>query len=172
MNAQKGNGLDATNDQPAKTQTKHATDFKANTVFIGDFPTRRNTVTAEILARLLDGENLTGMDAVFSAGTTRLSSSIHTHRRNSWPIEAVDKVVGTNDGRVSEIRVYYLPTAAIELAFKNGPQEFCQSVKVARAKLRQHAPKAKAQAAKRNAACIVAKFNPNQCDLFSDGSHA
>lgn len=172
MKAQKGNGLDATNDQPAKTQTKHATDFKTNTVFIGDFPARHNTVIAEILARLLNGENLTGMEAVFCASTTRLSSPIHILRKDGWRIEAVDKVVGTNDGRVSEICVYYLHTAAIRLAWKNGAQEFCQSVKVARAKLRQHAPKAKAKAAKLNAACAVAKFNPNQGDLFSDGSHA
>ena len=76
MSAQKGNGLTAINSQPAKDQTKHATDFIANTVFIGGFPTRRNTVTAEVLSRLINGENLTGMDAVFSASTTRLSAVI------------------------------------------------------------------------------------------------
>ena len=34
MSAPQGNGLDAINDQPAKTLTKHATDFIARRTFI------------------------------------------------------------------------------------------------------------------------------------------
>lgn len=171
MSTQKGNGLDATNDQPAKTQTKHAADFKANAVFIGAFPTRRNTVTAEILSRLLRGENLTGMDAVYCASTTRLAAVVEYLENNyNWKIDRVDIDVGTNDGRVAVIRAYFLSRPTIRRAFDAGALEFCRSVKEARAKTRKHASKAKAEAAKRNAARAAAKFDPNQGALFSGGA--
>lgn len=171
MSAQKGNGLDATNDQPAKTQTQHAADFKANTVFIGAFPNRRNTVTAEILTRLLQGENLTGMDAVYCASTTRLAAVVEYLEKNyGWKIDRVDIDVGTNDGRVAVIRAYFLSRPTIRRAFDVCALKFCQSVKEARAKTRKHASKAKAEAAKRNAARAAAKFDPNQGALFSGGA--
>ena len=172
MSAQKSNGLDATNGQPAKTHTKHTADFKSNAVFIGGFPTRHNTVTAEVLSRLINGENLTGMDAVFSASTTRLSAVIfYLNEAYGWAIEHVDMDVGTNDGRVAVIRAYFLTRATIRRAFDAGALPFCQSVKEARAKTRKHASKAKAEAAKRNAARAAAKFNPNQGSLFLGGAN-
>lgn len=171
MSAQKGNGLTAINSQPAKDQTKHAADFKANTAFIGAFPTRHNTVTAEILSRLLQGENLTGMDAVYCASTTRLAAVVEYLEKNyGWEIDRVDIDVGTNDGRVAVIRAYFLSRPTIRRAFDAGALEFCRSVKDARAKTRKHASKAKAEAAKRNAARAAAKFDPNQGALFSGGA--
>lgn len=171
MSAEKGNGLDATNDQPAKKQTKHATDFIATAVFIGAFPTRRNTVTAEILSRLLQGENLTGMDAVHCASTTRLAAVVeYLEKAHGWKIDRVDIDVGTTDGRVTVVKAYYLNRATIRRAFDGGALTFCQSVKEARAKTRKHASKAKAEAAKRNAARAAAKFDPNQGSLFSGGA--
>ena len=171
MSALKGNGLDATNGQPAKTHTKNTTDFKANAHFMGAFPTRRNTVTAEVLCRLVNGENLTGMDAVFSASTTRLSAVIfYLNEAYGWPIEHVDMDVGTNDGRVAVIRAHFLTRATIRRAFDAGALPFCQSVKEARAKTRKHASKAKAEAAKRNAARTAARFDPNQGSLFLGGA--
>jgi hypothetical protein len=171
MSATKGSGPDEANDRPAKKNTDNTANFIVNKPAIGVFPKRRDTVIAEVLAGLLKGENWTGMDAVFDANTTRLASSIHILRKHGWPIEDVDKEVGTKDGRVSVISVYSLPRAATRLAYENGAKEFCESVKEARAKLRQHAPKASAKAAKLNAARAVAKFDPHQGNLFSDGSH-
>lgn len=172
MSPKKSNGLTAANSQPAKTHTKDTTDFKANAVFIGAFPTRRNTVTAEVLCRLVNGENLTGMDAVFSASTTRLSAVIfYLNEVYSWPIEHVDMDVGTNDGRVAVIRAYFLTRATIRRAFDAGAVSFCLSVKEARAKTRKHASKAKAEAAKRNVARAAAKFDPNQGSLFLGGAN-
>lgn len=40
----------------------------------GGLPAKLNTVTAEVLARLLNYERLTSLDAVFEASTTRLSA--------------------------------------------------------------------------------------------------
>lgn len=138
---------------------------------LGAFPSRHNTVTAEILSRLIGGESLTGMDAVFRASTTRLSAVIFSLKKShGWTIDHVDMDVGTSDGRVPVIRAYFLDRATIRRAFDAGALKFCQSVKDARAKTRKRAPKAKAEAAKRNAARAAAKFNPHQGALFSGGA--
>ena len=167
MSAAKGNGLTAGNSQPAEELTNNTTNFIAKPVTTGGFPTRHNTVTAEVLCRLLEGESLTGMDAVFACSTTRLSAVIHyLAGEYYWAINHVDIDVGTNDGRMTVIRAYFLPRAVIRRAFDTGALEFCRSVKAARAATRKHAPKAKAEAAKRNAARAAAKFDPKQGSLF------
>ena len=136
--------------------------------FIGAFPTRQNTVTAEVLARLIGGENLTSLDAVYSASTTRLAAVVdYLQDAYGWTIDRVDIDVGCNDGRVAVVRAYYLNRASIRRAFDAGASKFCHSVRDARAKRRTHAPKAKAIADKRNAARATAKFDPNQGSLFS-----
>lgn len=134
---------------------------------IGTLPTRHFTVTAEVLSRLLNGETLTGMDAVSVCSTTRLSAVIHyLAGEYGWSIDHVDIDVGTNDGRMAVIRAYFLPRASIRRAFDTGALEFCRSVSEARAKTRKHAPKARAEANKRNAARAAAKVNPHQGSLF------
>ena len=136
------------------------------------FPTRHNTVTAEVLRRLLIGEGLTGMDAVFGCSTTRLAAVVdYLGTSYGWTIDRVDMDVGCNDGRVAVVRSYCLSRATIRRAFDAGALEFCRSVKDARAKTRRHANKARAEADKRNAARAAAKFDPNQVSLFG-GAHA
>jgi hypothetical protein len=168
MDAKKGNGLDAPHDQPAKILTKRSADFIPANRFNGTFPKRHNTVTAEVLCRLCTGESLTGMEAVLGCSTTRLAATIHyLSSKYDWNIDRVDIDVGTNDGRIVVIRTYFLQRAAIRRAFDDGAFEFCRSVKAARAKTRKQAPKAKAEADKRNAARIAARFNPHQNSLFA-----
>lgn len=134
--------------------------------FTGSLPTRHNTVTAEVLCRLLSGEALTSMDAVFSSSTTRLSAVVyHLGGNHGWSIERVDIDVGCNDGRVAVVRSYYLNRATIRPAFDVGALEFCRSVKDARAKLRKNADKAAIEADKRNTARAASKFNPRQMTI-------
>lgn len=136
-------------------------------VQIGSLPTRHNTVTAEVLCRLLEGENLTGMDAVFGCSTTRLSAVIHyLTGEYCWSIDHVDMEVGTNDGRVTVIRAYFLPRAVIRRAFDAGALAFCRSVKLARAAARKNAAKTKEAAHKRNAARHAARRDLLQGSLF------
>jgi len=149
----------------SKQQKKQA-DFTEPALLVGGFPTRCNTVTAEVLSRLIGGENLTGLDAVYSASTTRLAAVVNYLKEvYGWTIDRVDIDVGCNDGRVAVVCAYYLNRATIRRAFDAGALEFCQSVKVARAKRRRHAAKAKAEADKRNAVRTAAKFDPNQMAL-------
>ena len=170
MDATKCNGLTAGHSQPAKILTKYADDFTSTSRVTGMFPARHNTVTAEVLSRLIKGETLTGMDAVFCANTTRLSAVIfYLNEDYGWSIEHLDIDVGTNDGRVAMIRTYYLSSASIRQAFADGAREFCDSVTVARAKRRKLAAKVKADAERRNAVRAAHRFNPNQGVLFKGG---
>lgn len=106
--------------------------------FNGSFPKRHSTVIAEVLMRLLNGERLSGMDAVFDAHTTRLAAVIHNLiHGHQWDISHKDEVVQTNDGRVTEIRRYYLNPHIIATAMQAGGYEFCDSVTDARANLRR-----------------------------------
>lgn len=139
---------------------------------IGTFPARRFTVTAEVLCRLLEGENLTGMEAVFNANTTRLAAYVnYLQEKYNWTIDRVFVDVGTNDGRVATIRTYFLPRVVIRKAFDAGALEFCRSVKAARAASRKNAAKAKEVAHKRNAARAARRIDPLQGSLFG-GAHA
>ena len=107
---------------------------------LGTFPKRRDTVTAEALARLLKGEKLTGMDAVFDCNTTRFAD--HVHRlchRYGWRIESQDVQVRTKDGRATQVSEYWLPPGVIEAATAAGGAEFCADVREARAKRRDGA---------------------------------
>ena len=106
--------------------------------FIGSFPKQRNTVTAEVLAQLLDGKRISGMDAVFAANTTRLAATIHhLIHEHLWDIGNTDEVIQTNDGRVTEIRRYHLNHNIIAAAMQVGAREFCESVSEARKNLRR-----------------------------------
>jgi hypothetical protein len=170
VDATKGNGTTAGNSHPAETLTKCDVDFTSAPRLTATFPSRHNTVTAEVLSRLIKGETLTGMDAVFCANTTRLSAVIfYLTEDYGWSIEHLDREVGTKDGRVAQIRTYFLSSASIRRAFDSGAREFCCSVTEARAMLRKRGSKAKAQAVTRDIVRAVQRLNPNQTELFVGG---
>lgn len=136
----------------------------------GTLPLRRNTVTAAILASLLESNTLTGMESVFKQSTTRLCAVIHRLMRDyEWHIERCDIVTGTNDGRIASISAYWLPQATITQAFEAGARDWIESVKVARAERRKESEKCKAQAVRLNA---VRKFgkpqDPRQSNLWGN----
>lgn len=104
----------------------------------GAFPSKHNSVTADVLVRLIQGEKLTSMDAVFAASTTRLASKIHVLRhKNGWDVLSIPSVIHTVDGRFAEVSEYSLSAASIEAAMAVGGTQFCESVRVARDRLRR-----------------------------------
>ena len=149
-----------TNAQPRNDAELSALDslnFKAS------FPSRFNTVTAQVLQKLLAGEVLTGMDAVFSASTTRLGAYIHLLKRDyGWHCEHRDLAVSVKDGRVTEIRAYYFSRETLALSKRLNAEEFSQKVIAARAKLRSQQVKAKAEAARRNTRRVSIDTDPRQ----------
>ena len=115
----------------------HSVDFDPLPLGIGLFPKQHNTVRAEVLARLIKGEVMTGMSAVFDSSTTRLAVAVHALRTSyRWAIESVEKVVSTNDGRTAEIVAYLLPGLIATAAMAQGGAEYCASVRASRLALR------------------------------------
>jgi len=126
----------------------------------GTLPTRVNTVTAAVLAGLLESNALTGMNSVFKQNTTRLGAVIHRLTRDyGWQIDRRDVATGTTDGRVAEITAYWLPQATIAQAFEAGARQWVNSVKAARALRRNDAEKCRNIATRKNAA---RKTDPRQ----------
>lgn len=134
----------------------------------GTLPTRHNTVTAEVLASLLESNALTSLDSVFRQNTTRLGAVIYRlEREYGWYIERNDIAVDTCDGRVAMVTSYWLPQEAIAQAFDAGARDWIESVKAARAERRQQVGKCKAEAARINAAPRRRKLqDPRQGGLW------
>lgn len=129
----------------------------------GILPRRVNTVLAGVLADLLDGHTVTGMEAVFKQSTTRAAAVVHyLEEQYDWSIERRDVATGTNDGRIAAIKVYWLSAAVRESALADGARAWVNDVRSAATKRRKGASKAKATAAKLNAA----RIDPRQHDLF------
>lgn len=151
--------------------TKSNESTKNHFHYTGQLPERKSTVTADVLAYLLEGKTITGMDAVFGQHTTRAAAFIHTlESRYGWTIDRQDVATGTNDGRIAWITSYWLSKGARETAFKAGARPWVEQVKAARAKLRTTAPKRKAEAARINKARkpITTRNTPRQFTLWGD----
>lgn len=145
------------------TNSNESAPGKANYT-VGIRPARTNTVLACVLARLLEGESLTGMESVFKQSTTRLSAFIHRLSRHyGWAIESTTLVAGTNDGRIAYISSYWLPSPVIASAFETGSREWIEKVNRAREQRKNHSNYCKSKAAKINAVRLP---DPRQNNLW------
>ena len=137
----------------------------------GGLPAKLNTVTAEVLARLLNHERLTSLDAVSEASTTRLSAvTFYLTNEYGWPIESVDKAAGCRDGRVAWVSEYFLPADVIARAMAAGAGKWCASVRASRLKRRAHAAQAHRVAERFNDARKGRRSHPGQQGLFEGAS--
>jgi hypothetical protein len=133
----------------------------------GNLPKRINTVTAAVLAGMLESNTLTGLDSVYMQSTTRLSAVIHSlEQRYDWTINRRKIATGTNDGRVAEISAYWLPQTTIAQAFAIGARNWVEGVKAARAARRKQSEKCKSDAAKINARKHFKNHDPRQDELW------
>lgn len=138
----------------------------------GRLPSATDTVKSHALCMLLNGERITGMDAVLAASTTRLAAAIQSLEGDfAWPIERADKAVACADGRTAHVREYWLSASVIAAARKAGAGEWIKQVRAARAALRSQAAEARARAEKVNAARRPAGgvARDAQADLFAPG---
>ena len=137
----------------------------------GGLPAKLNTVTAEVLARLLNYERLTSLDAVDEASTTRLSAvTFYLAEKYGWPIEAVDKAAGCRDGRVAWVAEYLLDPEIVARAMATGAGDWCAKVRAARRARRAHAAQARREAERANAARSARRHHPGQQGLFEEGA--
>lgn len=152
---------------PVQTTNERATHKRNYTP--GTLPRRINTVTAAVLAGLLESNILDGMESVFRQSTTRLGAYIHYLERDyGWHIERRDMATGTSDGRIASISVYWLPQATIAQAFEAGARDWISSVKAARAERRKQTDRCKADAARINAHKHFKVQDPRQDRLWGD----
>lgn len=134
------------------------------------FPAKPNSVTAEVLSRLLRRERLTSLDGVSEASTTRLAAVVHyLETVYGWTIQRRDKATGCRDGRVAWVVEYSVSDEHIEAAMAAGAATWCASVRVARAERRVLAPWAYQQADKLNRKRAPI-HNPAQGNLFGAGA--
>ena len=137
----------------------------------GTYPAKRATVTADVLARLLAAERLTGLGAVTDASTTRLAAVVdYLQDRYGWTIERTDKATGCRDGRVAWVSVYWLAPEVIAQAIAAGAAVWCADVRAARLRLRTKAAQARSAAERANRARFY-RPSPGQSSLF-DGEGA
>lgn len=136
----------------------------AQIIAAGVLPAKLQTVTSEVLARLLNGERLTAIDAVHEASTTRLSAVVHYLESDyRWTIERHDKATGCRDGRVAWVAEYWIESGIAARALAAGAEAWCKQVREARRKLRTKAALAQRLAARANKA---APSLPGQWGLF------
>ena len=103
----------------------------------GALPARTNTVRAEVLAELIDGKRLTGIDSVFAQNTTRLAAVIHALEKDYlWRIARRDIEKGTVDGRTVLVTEYWLSEDVCATAFADGARAWVNEVLTKRAEQR------------------------------------
>jgi hypothetical protein len=144
-------------------------------VSLGTFPARRATVTADVLARFINGERLTGLDAVADASTTRLAAVVHyLETEYRWTIERTDKAAGCKDGRIAWVSEYWMGPELRAAAVAAGAEAWCAGVRLARRTLRTRAPRVRTAAARFNDRVQPAPLrDPRQGGLFdSEGALA
>ncbi len=133
----------------------------------GALPAKLDTVTSEVLARLLNHERLTSLDAVSEASTTRLGgATFYLINHYGWPIEATSKAAGCRDGRVAWVSEYWLPVEIIARAMAAGAGQWCAQVRAARRARRALAAQARREAERANAARKARRHCPGQQALF------
>lgn len=103
------------------------------------FPSRRNTVTAETLARFLQGEKLSQQDATRLMSTTRLSGVIYELRKLGLDIHTDNETAPTKDGRTATYARYRLSERQREQLDAQAVADYCQSVFAARKARREAA---------------------------------
>jgi hypothetical protein len=112
---------------------------------------KRDTVRAEVLARFIVGERLTGLDSVTDSSTTRLAAVVHALDGYGWTIDRTEKAAGCRDGRIAYVSEYWMRPDLRAAALAAGAGVWCQEVRAARRALRAKAAQARTDAARFNA---------------------
>ena len=158
---------------PATTKVMTSAPQQREFTVPGRLPLKQNTVTAECLSRLLNGERLTSLDGVYEASTTRLGAVIHhLQGAHGWPIDSTPMAAPCADGRVSRVAEYSLPQSVIAQATAAGARAWCESVRKARLERRKKAAEAIREAARINEARRNRRQHERQLSIAFEGPTA
>lgn len=101
----------------------------------GKFPKLTTTLRAGVLATLLAGEEVPGMDEAFANSTTKLATVMRAlTRRYRWPIERNEFATNTADGQKAWVSMYTLPAEVVASALHLGAEAWIAEVRAARLK--------------------------------------
>jgi hypothetical protein len=101
----------------------------------GRFPKLTTTLRAEVLATMLAGDDMAGVESVFSSGSTKLATVMRAlTRRYRWPIKRQEYATNMSDGTVAWVSMYALPVEAIASAFDLGAEAWIAEVRAARSR--------------------------------------
>lgn len=139
------------NARPVPKDEAGAPGMGAAIVTPGVLLDKRDTVRAEVLARFIVGERLTGLSAVTDSSTTRLAAVVHALGGYGWAIERTERAAGCRDGRIAYVSEYWMRPDLCAAALAAGAGVWCQEVRAARRALRAKAAKARTAAARFNA---------------------
>lgn len=110
---------------------------------VGKFPKLTTTLRAEVLATMLAGDQMSGVESVFASGSTKLATVMRAlTRRYRWPITRREFATNMDDGLVAWVSMYTLPPAAITGAFDRGAEAWLEEVRAARLRRPARATKA------------------------------
>lgn len=137
-------------DTPSKNQGDLFAEATPVSSLPGILMGRTDTVIADVLARFIMGERLTGLEAVTDSSTTRLAAVVHALGDYGWYIERTDKAAGCRDGRMAYVTEYWLRPEQCAEALAAGAGAWVADVRAARAARRKDAAKARADAARFN----------------------
>lgn len=99
----------------------------------GKFPKLTTTLRAGVLATLLAGEEVPGMEGAFANGSTKLATVMRAlTRRYRWPIERNEFATNTADGQKAWVSMYTLPAEVVASAFDHGAAAWIEEVHTAR----------------------------------------
>ena len=98
------------------------------------YPKMPGTLRAEVLAVLLCGDDMAGMESIFDTRKVTLNTVIRAlTRKYGWPIERHDFPTNTADGRAAWASVYSIAQEVIDQALAGGGQDWLDGVRAARA---------------------------------------
>jgi hypothetical protein len=138
----------------------------------GVLPAKRATVTADVLARFITGDRLTGLESVADSSTTRLAAVVHYLETGyGWTIERTEKAAGCRDGRIAYVSEYWMHPDLCAAALAAGAGAWVSEVQAARRALRAKAAQARTAAARFNARKVRRTAPPDtrQGGLFDGG---
>lgn len=99
----------------------------------GKFPKSTITLRAAVLATLLAGEEVPGLEIAFSNGSTKLATVMRAlTRRYRWPIERNEFATKTADGQKAWVSMYTLRADVVASAFDHGAAAWIEEVHTAR----------------------------------------
>ncbi|MDP9645465.1 hypothetical protein [Paraburkholderia caledonica] len=98
----------------------------------GELPVRVDTVSAELLAALLKGEEVTDLDPRFAQPTKSAASVVrYLDRWYGWRIAHSKFAYCTDDGRLAFAKKYSLPKDVITSAYVCGAEDWIGQVRAA-----------------------------------------